>query len=364
MSSVASRVASPLSVVASRVLASVPSVAAFPTTVATFPTTIVCTTPALLGARLLNRFSPSVVAAGLLVPRTGLPHAFATAPLAPLAPIIPIGALPVVLVALRRHRRESAQTEHQHRANRDQHGVPFHDRFPHPGAALAPMLCAQRNNIAKMGSSNFRLNAVDSARRPDARLGGCPPAETARVDTIAYDMPLDTIRRWLGLDQLDRLEAPEQAPLRDLVETLEHLEPGRARHLSRFAYLLGRVAHADRHVSPEETRAMEAIVAQEGALTSDQAIVVVGLAKSSNVLFGGTADFQVAQEFAEGATYDEKLALARCLFRVASTDRSISIAEESEIHRIANHLKILPHDLTALRVSHATFLPGLSSRPR
>jgi uncharacterized tellurite resistance protein B-like protein len=176
-------------------------------------------------------------------------------------------------------------------------------------------------------------------------------------------MPLDTIRTWLGLGT-GQLDPPEQTPLRDLIETLEHLEPGRARHLARFAFLLGRVAHADQHVSPEETRAMEALVVAEGALTAEQAVVVVGLAKSSNLMFGGTADFLVAQEFAAAATYEQKLALARCLFRVASTDAAISIAEESEIHRIASHFKILPHDLTALRVAHAKFLPGLSSRPR
>ncbi len=174
-------------------------------------------------------------------------------------------------------------------------------------------------------------------------------------------MPLDAIRSWLGLGT-GRLSAPERAPLRDLVETLEHLEPDRARHLARFAYLLGRVAHADLHVSAEETRAMEELVVEEGGLTADQSVIVVGLAKSSNLLFGGTADFLVAQEFAEAASYEEKLALARCLFRVAATDATISVAEESEIHRIAKHLKIEAQDLTALRVAHARFLPGLSPR--
>jgi uncharacterized tellurite resistance protein B-like protein len=175
-------------------------------------------------------------------------------------------------------------------------------------------------------------------------------------------MPIDAIRTWLGFGTT-QLDTPDHAPLRDLVETLEHLEPDRARHLARFAYLLGRVAHADQHVSPEETLAMEALVVEEGALSPEQAVVVVGLAKSSNLLFGGTADFIVAQEFAEAASYEQKLALARCLFRVAATEAAISVAEESEIHRVASHLKILPHDLTALRVSHAKFLPGLS-RPR
>lgn len=174
-------------------------------------------------------------------------------------------------------------------------------------------------------------------------------------------MPLNNLLAWLGVA---RTPTAEQTPLRELVEALDRLEPNRARHLARFAYLLGRVAHADRHVSAEETRAMEHLVTQEGGLAAEQATLVVALAKSSNTLFGGTADFQVAQEFAEAASYDEKLALARCLFAVASTDDAISMAEETEIHRITNQLKIEPADLTALRVQHRGYLPGLgSTRP-
>jgi uncharacterized tellurite resistance protein B-like protein len=171
-------------------------------------------------------------------------------------------------------------------------------------------------------------------------------------------MPFNALRSWLGLD---RQTVPESAPLRELVEALDRLDPERARHLARFAYLLGRVALADRHVSAEETRAMETLIQQKGGLSADQAMLVVTLAKSSNLLFGGTADFQVAQEFAASATYEEKLALARCLFAVAATDESISMAEETEIHRIANQLKIEPGDLTALRVQHRSHLPGMKS---
>lgn len=172
-------------------------------------------------------------------------------------------------------------------------------------------------------------------------------------------MPVAKLKAWLGLDRTD---TPSFAPLRDVVEALDRLDPARARHLARFAYLLGRVAHADRHVSAEETRAMEALVRDEGRIDPDVAVLVVGLAKSSNLLFGGTADYLVAQEFAEAASYDEKLALARCLFAVAATDESISMAEEAEIHRIMNQLRIQPHDLTALRVQHRKFLPGLSGQ--
>ena len=174
-------------------------------------------------------------------------------------------------------------------------------------------------------------------------------------------MPISTLKSWLGLDWTDT-SAPAPAPLRDVVEALDQLEPARARHLARFAYLLGRVAHADRHVSAEETRAMEALVMEQGSLEASVAVLVVSLAKSSNLLFGGTADYLVAQEFAEAASYDEKLALARCLFAVASTDASISMAEETEIHRITNQLRIQPQDLTTLRIQHRKFLPGLSGQ--
>ncbi|MGE0594448.1 MAG: TerB family tellurite resistance protein [Vicinamibacterales bacterium] len=170
-----------------------------------------------------------------------------------------------------------------------------------------------------------------------------------------------SILSWLGLDRTD--SGPEQTPLRELVTALDRLEPERAQYLARFAYLLGRVAHADRHVSEDETRTMERLVRQEGGLDADQAMLVVSLAKTSNQLFGGTADFIVAREFGGEATYEQKLALVRCLFALSAADSGISMAEESEIHRIANELRIDPADLTALRVAHQAHLPGLTSRP-
>jgi uncharacterized tellurite resistance protein B-like protein len=172
-------------------------------------------------------------------------------------------------------------------------------------------------------------------------------------------MAFSALRTWLGLDQSET-PTPEHSPLRDLVQTLDRMEPDRARHLARFAYLLGRVAHADRHVSPDETQTMEHLIVEHGGLTPAQATVVVGLAQTSNLLFGGTADFAVTKEFTEHSTYEEKLALARCLFAVAATDETISLAEEAEIHRIVNQLRILPEDLMQLRVEHREYLPGIT----
>ena len=170
-------------------------------------------------------------------------------------------------------------------------------------------------------------------------------------------MPLKSLRAWLGVDTP---EQQEFAPLRETLEALDHLEPEKARYLAAFAYLLGRVAHADQHVSPEETRAMEALVQEQGQLSADQAMVVVQLAKTATLLFGGTANFLVAREFSGLSTYDQKLALMRCLFALSATDEAISTVEESEIHAVAKELRIDHPDLIALRVEHGRHLPGIS----
>jgi uncharacterized tellurite resistance protein B-like protein len=180
-------------------------------------------------------------------------------------------------------------------------------------------------------------------------------------------MPLKSLRAWLGVESLgvessgpEKPEEQEFAPLRETLEALDHLEPDRARYLAGFAYLLGRVAHADQHVSPEETRAMETLVQEHGQLAHDQAMVVVQLAKTASLLFGGTANFLVAREFSTLATYEQKLALMRCLFAVSATDETISVVEESEIHAVAKELRISQPDLVALRVEHGRHLPGVS----
>jgi uncharacterized tellurite resistance protein B-like protein len=170
-------------------------------------------------------------------------------------------------------------------------------------------------------------------------------------------MPFKSIRGWLGVDNR---EESELAPLRETLDALDNLEPEQARYLAAFAYLLGRVAYADQHVSPEETQAMEALVREHGHLSPDQAMVVVQLAKTSNRLFGGTANYVVAREFSERATYDQKLTVMRCLFAVSATDAAISTAEEGEIHRIANELRIDHPDLVALRLAFRRHLPGVS----
>jgi uncharacterized tellurite resistance protein B-like protein len=169
---------------------------------------------------------------------------------------------------------------------------------------------------------------------------------------------LKSLQAWLGVS--DSAAAPEPAPLRELVNALDKLEPARAQYLARFAYLLGRVARADEHISEEETKTMERLLAEHGGLPGDQAMLVVGIAKATNLMFGTSADFPITQEFADSTTYEDRVALARCLFAVAASDERISTSEEAEVHRITNQLRIERPDLTTIRLQYKRALPGIS----
>ncbi|MDA1183531.1 MAG: TerB family tellurite resistance protein [Acidobacteria bacterium] len=176
-------------------------------------------------------------------------------------------------------------------------------------------------------------------------------------------MPLKALRAWLGVEGEGAPTPSGQkdfAPLRETLEALDHLEPAQARYLAAFAYLLGRIAHADQHVSPEETGAMERLVQEQVHLTEDQAMVVVQLAKTSNLLFGGTANYLVARQFSAMAIHEQKIALMRCLFAVSAIDDVISLTEEGELHRIAKELGIDHPHLVELRVEYQQHLPGRS----
>ena len=169
-------------------------------------------------------------------------------------------------------------------------------------------------------------------------------------------------RSWLGVE--DEMARGDHATLRQVLDALDKMEPERARYLARCAYLLGRVALADQTVSPDETRAMEAIIQREGHLPEDQAVIVVGLAKTSNLLFGGTDNYLVAREFEVQATHEQKLELLRCLFAVSTAGDSVTIAEEREIQRIARELRIETPEVVALRLQFRDHLPGLSNRSK
>lgn len=153
----------------------------------------------------------------------------------------------------------------------------------------------------------------------------------------------------------------ETDTVRKITEALDRLEPDRARYVAAFAYVLSRVASADMEISPEETRAMEAIVTERGGLPEEQAIIVVQMAKTQSRLFGGTENYLVTREFNRIATREQKLALLDCLFAVSASDESIVSAEDTEVRKIASELGLAHGDFIAVKSRYREHLEVLKN---
>ena len=164
-----------------------------------------------------------------------------------------------------------------------------------------------------------------------------------------------------GLKPQERRQSSgETDTVRKIVEALDRLDTESARYLAAFAYVLSRVARADLTVTPEETRAMEAVVVEHGGLPEDQAIVVVQMAKHQNLLFGATEDFLVTREFNKHSTREQKIALLDSLFRVAAAENMISTTEDNEIRQIASELGLSHEEFISVRSRYRDYLAVLA----
>jgi uncharacterized tellurite resistance protein B-like protein len=171
------------------------------------------------------------------------------------------------------------------------------------------------------------------------------------------------LRALLGSAPRDR--ATEDADtIRAIARRLEELPPERARFVAAFAFVLSRVAHADLEISEVETRRMEQVVGEVGGLPADLAALVVQVAKSQQVMFGGTENFLVTSRFAELASREDKERLLHGLFAVSAADHDITLAEENVIQRIANELGLERRDFTRIRSAYRESRRVLRDLPR
>ena len=134
-----------------------------------------------------------------------------------------------------------------------------------------------------------------------------------------------------------------------IIQALHRLDSNNARYLADFAYILARVAHADLHISTEESLEMERIVTQQGKLPEEQAKIVVSMVKTQNVMFGGTASFLVTREFSELASIEQKKSLLHCLFAVSSSDDTSDTVEDNEIRKISKEIGLKHTDFISAR---------------
>ena len=177
----------------------------------------------------------------------------------------------------------------------------------------------------------------------------------------------ESILKFLGLSDAKAGAGPsggaETETVRRIVDSLDRLEPEQARYVAAFAYNLSRVAHADSRVSRDETLEMERIVRGLGGMPEEQAILVVQMAKTQSLLFGGTENYLVTREFNRIATREQKLGLLECLFAVSAADRSISTIEDNEVRKISRELQLEHADFIAARSVFREHLAVLKKDP-
>lgn len=159
---------------------------------------------------------------------------------------------------------------------------------------------------------------------------------------------------------------PESDPaasetIHKISQAIDALPPEQARYTASFAYILGRVANADLHISSQEIAEMERIVERVGGLPEEQAALVVQIAKAQHTLFGATENFVVTQQFNQIANRSQKLALLHCLFAVSSSDQSISVKEDNEIRGICSELRLDHSDFIAARSTYKEHLEVLKN---
>ncbi len=180
-------------------------------------------------------------------------------------------------------------------------------------------------------------------------------------------------RRFLGLDRSaerdERLpegdeaeplagSAAETATARRIVARLEALPPETARYLACFAYVMSRAAHADLHISEEETAVMESFAVKYGGLDEAQSVLVVQMAKLQARAHGQTEDFVVTREFRDISTMEQRHELLRCCFAIGAEDGVITAEEASVVNQIARELDVERDDVNEIR---AEFHEMLSS---
>ena len=183
--------------------------------------------------------------------------------------------------------------------------------------------------------------AADPATSGPATSG---PAAAASATTGSATADTDTIRR--------------------IAAQLEALPMEQRRFIGGFAYVLGRAAHADLDISPEEVTFMERTVVEVGGLTEAQAVLVVQIARSQAELQGATEDYLVTRQFAAAASREDRGRLLRLAFAVGAADDSISAEESAEINEIGKELGFTPSEIDTMRMEFADKLSVIQEMRR
>jgi uncharacterized tellurite resistance protein B-like protein len=122
-----------------------------------------------------------------------------------------------------------------------------------------------------------------------------------------------------------------------------------------------RAAAADLEISDLETTAIERIVSEYGGLAEPQAVLVAQIAKSQQILTGGSDDYSVTRQFREVSNLEQRLDLLRCCYLVGAADDTITAEESSTLQQIARELDLDLHQVNSVRNEFAGKLSAIQA---
>jgi uncharacterized tellurite resistance protein B-like protein len=126
--------------------------------------------------------------------------------------------------------------------------------------------------------------------------------------------------------------------IRNTLDRLEELNRETAGYLKTLAFILHRVAIADKEVSVEETERMEQILVDHASLSRSEAVLTVEIARHCGEIADCGCRYEASRNFR--SSLDEKSGrdIRGFLESVAEADGRVRVSEKAQIEQIAAEL--------------------------
>lgn len=175
---------------------------------------------------------------------------------------------------------------------------------------------------------------------------------------------MSLLKRFLGIDVQDERPISQSKTLDQVIATLDSLPKERAHYLAAFAYVLGRVAHADLRIEDREVDAMVRATSSLGNLSESEAKLVVEITLDRARDEGGTSNYLITRDFRKIASREQRLGLVECLYAISAADGTISTTESAEVLKIAIELGLSRAENNAVKAGWKSHLAEFQGLPK
>lgn len=139
----------------------------------------------------------------------------------------------------------------------------------------------------------------------------------------------------------DRPSAALAAEIRGALQHIESLDRCSDGYLASLAFILHRVAAADRDISEREVERMESILVEHAALTQPEAVLTVEMAKHRCRAADCGHSYDASRHLRALLGPGESARLHRFLESVAAADGQVRPSEQAAVRQIAAELGLL-----------------------